>query len=199
MTHIRNTAIAVALTASAASLALAQRSGGYGGDKKGSKTMDAIIRESPVGLRLSNGDVEKMSPIRLLIDKRKDLKLTDDQQSQLKSMDEALKAENAVHFKALDSLRSEIRPRAGADAETERIRTQIARETVVGAVKVIRGNYAASLKGAIALLDDTQKPRAEELLAKQAADAEKTLQEKLGAGRASGGSGRRGGPPPGIS
>lgn len=165
--------------------AFAQRGGGGGGGFGGSKKPDfgTMIKESPVGLRLSNGDVEDMNPVKLLADKRKDLKLTDDQQKRLRAMDDSLKEINKPHFKALDSLRAEIRPRAGADVDAERIRTQIARETVVGAVKVIRGNYAAALKNAMAVLDDTQRPKAEELVATQAKHADETLQDKLGAGR----------------
>jgi len=197
MTYLRQTACAVVLIGSIASISIAQRSGGggFGGDKKGSGALDQIVRESPVGLRLSNGDVEDMSPIKLLIDKRKDLKLTNEQQQQLKALGATLKETNAPHFKALDSLRNEIRPRAGADPDFENVRTQIARETVVGAVKVIRGNYEASLKDAMAVLNDEQKPKAEEMLAKQNADADKTLRDKLGGGRGGGG-GRRGGKPP---
>jgi len=189
MTRLTHTAAAVVLIATTALAASAQRK-----DRGTKADFDGMLRESPAGLKLSNGDVEKMSPVKLLIDKRKDLKLTDDQQARLKAIGDALKEANAVHFKAIDSLRSEIRPRAGASADAERIRTQIARETVVGAVKVIRGNYAARLGDAMALLDDSQKPKAEELLGKQMVESEKTLTEKLGPSGGAAAGGRRGRP-----
>jgi len=196
MTHQRIATAAVVLLAFMAPVATAQRGGGGGGGSgrdRGTKAdFDGMLRESPEGLKLSNGDVEKMSPIKLLIDKRKDLKLTDDQQKQLRSMSDALTETNKPHFHALDSLRKEIRPRVGADPEMERVRTQIARQTVVGAVKVIRENYDASLKNALPLLDDSQKAKADDLLKKQSDDAEKTLQEKLGGNDRAG---RRGGGP----
>ncbi|HVZ50242.1 MAG TPA: Spy/CpxP family protein refolding chaperone [Gemmatimonadaceae bacterium] len=173
----------------------AQRGGGGGGGKtRGERREDwgDVMGSSSAGLKLSNGDVEDMNPVKLLVDKRKDLKLTDDQQKQIRAMNDRLKETNKPQFKLLDSLRNEIRPKAGADAQVEAIRTSMARGMVPDVVKVIRDNYDASLKTAIALLDDTQKAKADELLKTQAEEAEKTLQEKLG-GPAGG---RRGGPRP---
>ena len=42
-------------------------------------------------IKLSNKDIENVSPIKLLIDKRKDLKLTDDQLAKLKDREDKLK------------------------------------------------------------------------------------------------------------
>lgn len=156
---------------------------------------DEMIAASPIGLKLSNRDVEEMNPVRLLVDKRKDLQLTDDQLKALKEMDGKVREQNKPHLKVLDSLRSAMRPRAGADAEMERVRAMVTREEVVGVVRVIRGNYAAALNEALALLDATQAPKADELLKKQAAKAEETLNENMGGGRSGMGGGRRGRPP----
>src|SRR5215510_8392443 len=43
------------------------------------------------GLQLSNGDVEDMSPIKLLIDKRKDLRLSDEKLKGIKDLEDKLK------------------------------------------------------------------------------------------------------------
>lgn len=182
MSHVRTLAVAMLVAASSASPTLAQRGGGGGKDRGTKADFDAMMRDVPAGLKLSNRDIEDMSPIMLLVDKRKDLKLTDDQQKQLRAMSDSLKEANKPHFKAIDSLRTEMRPRAGADAEMERVRTQVALETVRGAVKVIRDSYDASLNQALPLLDDGQKEKAAGLLKKQSDDAEKTLREKLGGG-----------------
>jgi hypothetical protein len=69
----------------------AQRSGGlgasdrFGGGKAGREAdWDRINSENAGELQLSNKDLEGISPSKLLIDKHKDLKLTDHQQKQLK-------------------------------------------------------------------------------------------------------------------
>ncbi|HMA25019.1 MAG TPA: hypothetical protein VKP00_13515 [Gemmatimonadaceae bacterium] len=58
---------------------------------------------------LRGRDVEDQSPPKLLIDKRKDLKLTDAQLSQLKDSEGKLKERNAPLLKAIDSLVHEMR------------------------------------------------------------------------------------------
>lgn len=178
------------------SIAGAQRGGGDRprGDQR--ENWRDVTGSSSVGLRLSNGDVEDMNPVKLLVDKRKDLKLTEEQQKQLRTMNDQLKETNKPQFKLLDSLRNAIRPKAGAAADVEAVRTSMARAMVPDVVKTIRGNYDTSLKDALALLDDTQKATAEGLLKRQSDEAEKTLAEKMGAGRGGGGAGRRGGRPP---
>jgi hypothetical protein len=172
-------------------VAAAQR----GGRDRGTKAdFDGMISSAPVGLRLSNGDVEDMNPVKLLADKRKDLKLTDDQLKQIRAMNDALRESTKPQFKVLDSLRMAMRPRAGADEDVERVRTQLVRQEVVDLVKAIREGYDAKLKEAVALLDESQKAKADELVAKQAREAEETLAKAFGGGRGMGG-GRRGRPP----
>jgi ribosomal protein L7/L12 len=179
MIRIRHALLAVSVVCTPA---LAQRGGGTGRERPRQTDADyrGMLANSPLALRLSNGDVEEMDPVRLLVDKRKDLKLTDDQQRQLKDLETKVKETNKPHFRQLDSLRQAMRPRAGEDPDVERARTALAREAVVGVVRAIRDNYAASLKEALPLLDAAQQPRADELLKKQAEKAEETLREKLG-------------------
>src|SRR4051812_30927192 len=83
---------------------------------------DEINKSSKSSLRLSNKDVENMSPIKMLIDEKKALKLTDDQMKQLKTLDEQLKEKNKDHFKRLDSLRTAMKPDANpTDADRAEI------------------------------------------------------------------------------
>lgn len=65
------------------------------------------------GVKLSVGDVEEMNPVRLLVNKRKDISLSDEQLKQVKDIDGRLKELNKSHVKALDSLRTASRPRTG--------------------------------------------------------------------------------------
>jgi hypothetical protein len=136
------------------------------------------------GLQLSNKDVENISPLKLLIDKRKDLKLTDDQLAKLKDIDGKLKEQNTSLFKMLDSLRKETRPSA-RQSDEDRTRMMAARREVMGVVKDIRTNYDASLTTALPVLDESQRTTADGLIQKNNEDAEKMLREKIG-GRSGG-------------
>jgi len=159
-------------------VASAQRGGGrgsYGGDKQAN--YDGM-RGSASMLQLSNRDVEDISPIKLLIDKRKDLKLADDRVKQLKDLEGKLKDKNEPSFKALDSLRKVMKPSA-TPGEDDRTRMMAARSGVVSAVAEIRANYDASVKEVMPLLDETQQKTANDLLQKQSEDAEHMLAEKL--------------------
>jgi len=187
--------LVLALAVLSARTATAQRGGGggsargMGGDEDRFGKSKEVAAGSMIAVKLNVGDVEDMSPMRLLIDKRKDLKLTDDQLKQVKEMDAKLKETNKPHLKAFDSLRVAMRPRTGpgVDQDVERARAMMTRDELGGVLKAIRGNYDASLKEALLLLDATQAPKADELLKKQAAESEKTIRENLG-----GGGGRRG-------
>lgn len=181
---------AVLAFAMIASTAAAQRGGGRGGDRfggSGNNDLKNALSENTIGMKLTVGDVEDMSPVNLLVDKRKDLKLTDDQLKQFKAMNEKLKETNKPHLKALDSLRTAMRPRGGGgDPEVERARLMMTRDEVNGVLKTIRGNYQTALDEALPVLDATQRPKADELLKRQATETEQTLREKMGGGRGRG-------------
>ncbi|MCC7194946.1 MAG: hypothetical protein IT356_05260 [Gemmatimonadaceae bacterium] len=170
-----------------------------GRDQRGTRSdFGGMVSSAPIGLRLSNGDVEDMNPVKYLVDKRKDLKLSDDQLKQLRAMNDWLKESTKPQYHVLDSLRNATRARAGENADVERVRVQMAREEAAGVVKAIRDGYQAKLADAMAVLDESQKPKAEELLARQAKESEETLKDKMGAGRGGMGGGRRGGRPPAL-
>src|SRR4051812_15497585 len=58
----------------------------------------------PQGPTLRQRDVEDSSPLKLLIDKRKDLKLSDAQLDGLKQAEKKLKEQNEPLLKSIDSL-----------------------------------------------------------------------------------------------
>jgi hypothetical protein len=169
-------AFALVLIPAVASGQRSARGGGMGGDKANY----GDSRSSASLLQLSNRDVEEISPIKLIIDKRKDLKLADDRVKQLKDLEGKLKDKNEPSYKALDSLRKVMRP-SGTQTDDERTRMMAARSGVMAAVADIRANYDASAKEALALLDESQQKTANELWQKQTAEAEQMLQEKLSA------------------
>ena len=162
-------------------LASAQRGGGGGGSRtRGDQRADwGSINGGATGLQLSNRDVEDMSPVKLLIDKRKDLKLTDDQLKGLKDVEQKLKTTNEPSFKALDSLRNEMKPKNSSPSDEDRERMGAARRTVPQVVATIRSNYATSLKDATSILNETQQQAAAEMLEKQSKESDQVLAEKL--------------------
>ncbi|HEX8942143.1 MAG TPA: hypothetical protein VF785_03335 [Gemmatimonadaceae bacterium] len=165
-------------------IVFAQRGGGGGaggGRVRGDPNADwKSIMGSGEGLKLSNRDVENIDPLKLLMDKRKDLKLSDDQSNRLKELDGKLKEKNQDSFRALDSLRRLAQPPAHDPTDDDRARMTAARRAAAFTVGTIRENYAAALKEALPVLDETQQKMAGDLVEKQNADAEAMLRDKLG-------------------
>ena len=196
MSHTRIALLALVVLSSVAG---AQRGGGGAGGGASGRGMGGnedrfgkskeIAAGGASGVKLSVGDVEDMNPVRLLVNKRKDINLSDEQLKQVKDIDGRLKELNKLQFNALDSLRTATRPRPGTDAEVERIRVAVARDAFGAMVQSIRGNYDTALKEALSRLDATQASKAGVLLKKQSEDTNETLRDKMGGG----GGGRRGG------
>lgn len=145
---------------------------------------DSSSRQAPA---VRTRDIEDMSPIKLMIDKRKDLKLTDAQLSQLKDSEAKLKEKNAPLLKAVDSLARDARSNGAARSDEDRARIRNARMGLMSAVGEIRSNYDASAKEALATFDAEQQGKANELLDKQKQEAEKYLQERVSGGERRGG------------
>lgn len=166
-------------------IASAQRGSGGGGSGSGrvrgepNADWKSIVGSND-GIKLSNRDVENINPLKLLVDKRKDLKLSDDQLTRLKDLDAKLNVKNQDSFTALDSLRRLTKPPAHEPTDDERARIMTARGAVAATVATIRDNYAASLTEALQVLDETQRKSAAELLDRQRTEAEAMLREKLG-------------------
>jgi len=147
-------------------------------------------------LQLSNGDVEEMSPIKRLIDKRKDLKLTDPQVKQFKDLEKEMKTRNEHMFHVLDSLRKDMTPSGGSpdEARAKMVNDRAAVQEVVGNIRL---SYNETLKQAMPLLDDTQNQKANELVQQLNDEADETIQKKLeGRGNRGGDEGNRRGRPP---
>ena len=161
----------------------AQRaSGGSSGRTRGDQRADfgAVMNANAGGLALSNRDVEDISPLKLLIDKRKDLKLSDEQVKAYKELENKQKEELRDSFRALDSLRRLAAPPAREPNEEDRTRMMEARRTALAVVGTIRQKYAAAEEKALPVLDEVQRKTAGELLEKQKQETEEMLREKLG-------------------
>lgn len=124
-------------------------------------------------------DIEDQSPIKLLIDKRKDLKLSDAQLGQLKDSEGKLKEKNEPLLKAVDSLARELRYAAGSPSEESRTRARNARMGLLNTVGEIRSNYDASAKEALATFDADQQTKANELIDKLKQETDKLIRERV--------------------
>lgn len=162
------------------SLVVAQRGARSQADKRTELfDKDSSSRLPPV-LRVR--DVEDQSPIKLLIDKRRDLKLTEAQLSQLKDSESKLKEKNAPLLRAVDSLARDLRSGMGSQSDDARSRARNARMGLMTTLSEVRANYDASAKDAVATFDADQQIKATELVDKQKQEAEKLLQERIGVG-----------------
>lgn len=183
---------AVALLILLPAVATAQRGGGGGGRTMGGSSkadFGAIDKNAaPRGPSIAGKDLEKASPLADLLDKKKDLKLSDAQVSALKEADTKLREANAERYKLVDSLKKEMRP--GTSAEDE-ARMVISREAMMGVIRDIRTSYDAATKDVVSKLDEAQQKTAAEIVQKNAEDTQEMLRDKLG------GRGGSGGPPPG--
>jgi hypothetical protein len=166
---------------------MAQRGGGSTGPRveRGDRraNYDEMQKTTTPGLQLSNRDVEDLSPLKLLLDKRKDLKLTDDQQKQIKDIESKMKETVKPSFGALDSLRAVMKRPAGKLSDEERVQVTLARQEVPSVVAKIREAYDASLKDAMALLNADQQKSAQEMVDKRSQEGAEMLRDKLGGGR----------------
>ena len=146
---------------------------------------DDISKKQKSALRLSNKDVDNMSPIKMLIDEKKALQLTDVQLKQLKDLDAQLKDRNEDLFTRLDSLRTAMKPDA-SDKDDDRAEMGTARLAVMNAVGMIRANYDAALRDALQCLDAAQQKTADSMVAELRAESDKTLRAKVGGGGGAG-------------
>lgn len=192
--HLRLALIAVCMVPVVAGAQMGRSGiGSRTGESDARRARSQIDRENLPPLRLRVGDLEDNNPARVIGEEKKALKLTDDQQAKLKELRKTIDQSNKELTDRFDSIRVAIRPAPNPD-EADRVREAIGRDALVQLVQSIRANHTAAEPTVLALLDDTQRPAAQEILAAQAKDFEKTLRDKMG-GRGSFGGGRPGRPP----
>jgi hypothetical protein len=166
------------------SVAAAQRSRTQSDRRTELFDKDSSSRQAPILLRVR--DVEDLSSIKLLIDKRKDLKLSDAQLSQLKDSEGKLKDKNAPLLKAIDSLVRDLKSGMSSSSDDGRARARAARMGLMTTLGEIRMNYEASAKDALATFDADQQSKATELLDKQRQETDKFVQERVNGDRRGG-------------
>jgi hypothetical protein len=139
-----------------------------------------IDKSVQANIKISRGDLEKLSGIKIAVDKKKDLKLSNDQLAKLQDLDKQEETAMESHFKLVDSLKLAARWRQGEDSLQERARTTLARQELMSAVRQIQSSYDSTFQFALPVLDETQRKAVAEHVQKQREDAQADIQKALG-------------------
>lgn len=173
---------AVAVLMLVPTVATAQRKGSMGGEKEANWN-EVASKKAPPGPTISAKDFEKASPYRLMLDKKKDLKLTDAQQLAAREADAKLLADNADRFKLLDSLKKDAKPKTSGTPSTEdELKMVLAKDALSGVVRDIRTSFDAAAKEGVPGLDEGQQKASSELMKKYNEEMQAMLREKMGGG-----------------
>lgn len=147
----------------------AQRGGGGGdfgrmGSGGSAKDADRMIRDmadSPSPAK----DLEKANPVEILLDKKKDLGLTDAEQKELKSLGNVVKDSTKPYFKTIDSAQREQKKTGGYAPTSGQmlILRRVSRE----AADSVRSHYARAGQEALLKLTEEHRQPATDLLKKE--------------------------------
>jgi hypothetical protein len=166
------------------SVGFAQRGGGRTQSDRHTPLMDNT--DLPKGPTLRVRDVEDMSPIKRLIDKRKDLKLSDAQITQLKDSETKLKQKNEPLLKSVDSLLHEIKQSMNSTSDEARAKGRDATIALHATLTEIGDNDDAAATEATGSFDADQQAKAKDILAKLKEDNESMLKDRLSMGKRDG-------------
>jgi len=136
---------------------------------------------APKGPAVRGRDLEDLNPVKLLIDKRKDLKLSDAQLDGLKKSESAIKEKNQPLYKAIDSLAREAKPSANPSSGSDN-QIRAARRDLEGTISTILDNYDSAEKDATAGFDADQQTKANDLLTKLKEDRNRRIRDKMKSG-----------------
>ena len=143
-------------------------------------------------------DVQKQDPVWLLLDKKKKLKLDKNQIAQLTTLGAKLKEQNAPLYTRVDSLHDTFKAPSGgfqraSGTEDDRGAMMENRQMLFETLRQVRENNRAARNDAIALLKESQKKKAYDMLEKQLEKSDEMMRGPGGEGRM--GERQRGRPP----
>ena len=159
------------------SVSFAQRGGGT--RSQANQRTELMDKDMPKGPSLRVRDVEDMSPIRRLIDKHKDINLSDAQVDQLKESQKKLEQKNEPLMKAVDSLVHEIKQAAFNANDAGQAKARQATMALRGVLAQVQENDDAAATEATAGFDAEQQAKAKEVLSRLKEDNEKMLKDRL--------------------
>jgi hypothetical protein len=131
-----------------------------GGGATANKMINCM-KESP---SLSK-DLEKANPIETLLDAKKDLKLTSDEEKELKNINKQLKDDTKPYFKTIDSVAREMK-KTGDYAPTSG-QMVIGRTLTRESADSIGARYRAAADAGVAKLSEDKRQPATDLLQKE--------------------------------
>lgn len=138
-----------------------QRGFKAGGGSSEANKMINCMKESP---SLSK-DLEKANPIETLLDAKKDLKLTAEEEKELKTINKQLKDDTKPYFKTIDSVAREMK-KTGDYAPTSG-QMVIGRTLTRESADSIGAKYRAATDAGLAKLSEDKRQPATDLLQKQ--------------------------------
>ncbi len=113
---------------------------------------------------VSSGKLRELDPLAILLDKHKDLALTDSQVTVLKTMDDQLGTLQKPAYHVLDSLDQEL-ANIGSDPTSDEQRHMQTVNTFLHMIaKNVRQQYDSVEKDAVTLMTDDQKKKADDVL-----------------------------------
>jgi hypothetical protein len=184
MTMRKLSLIALVLIVSVPLTLEAQRGGGGGGSRRGlgagggSDEADRLIRDMADSPSLSK-DLQKANPLEVLLDSKKDLKITSEEEKEIKTLNNSLKDAIKPYLKTIDSVAREMK-KTGDYAPTQG-QMVVGRQLTRESSDSVMVKYRAASQEALAKLAEERRQPATEL-----------LQQQMEAQRAA----RRGGRPP---
>ena len=140
----------------------AQKRGDRGGksENKDKMALDTgRVRGSGI---MSTKDLQKDNMVAFVLDKKKDLKLSDDEVKALKGINDRLKDTVSVQMNSIDSIASRMRP-TGDLAPTEGDRN-VGRLIASARITEVRSQYDAFLKEALTKLSEEHQKAANDLI-----------------------------------
>ena len=148
-----------------------RRGGGRGGSGSrgfgaagGSAEADAMLRDMADSPSLSK-DLQKANPIETLLDKKKYLRLSSDEEKELKTINSALKESTKPYFKTIDSVSREMK-KTGDFAPTQG-QMLIGRQVTRESSDSVMSKYQAAAEAALARLAEEHRQPATDLLQKE--------------------------------
>ena len=132
-----------------------------GGGAADARKMINCMKESP---SLSK-DLEKANPIETLLDAKKDLKLTSDEEKELKAINKQLKDDTKPYFKTIDSVAREMKKTGDYAPTTGQM--VVGRTLTRESADSIGAKYRAAADAGVAKLSEDKRQPATDLLQKE--------------------------------
>ena len=161
---MRRVALVLSLLMVAPTLSMAQRGGRT---RSGATSRTNMFPSDQMRSRATNvtsGKLRDLDPLAILLDKHKDLALTDSQVTALKTMDDQLGTMQKPAYHVLDSLDQELANVGSNPTSDEQQQMQTANTFVRMIATHVREQYDSVEKSAGALMTDDQKHKAGDVL-----------------------------------